>query len=147
MRVEDFNFDLPPERIALRPVNPRDSARLLEVRGTARTDLTMTDLPTRLRPGDVLVINDTRVIPAQLHGTSGNARIGVTLHKREAPDIWWSFVRNARRIHPGSQVDFGHGLTGTVLEKADEGAILWQFSAQGPLETAMAAAGHMPLPP
>jgi S-adenosylmethionine:tRNA ribosyltransferase-isomerase len=147
MRVADFDFDLPPERIALRPVSPRDSARMLEVRGAVLGDFTMRDLPSRLRAGDVLVVNDTRVIPAQLHANHGNARIGVTLHKREAADIWWSFVKNARRIRAGDVVSFGHELTGTVLEKADEGAVLWRFAAPGPLETAMAAAGQMPLPP
>jgi len=151
MLVADFDFDLPPERIALRPVSPRDAARMLEVRGATLADFVMRDLPQRLRAGDVLVVNDTRVIPAQLHGTTGidgsGARIGVTLHKREAADIWWSFVRNARRLKPGSSVDFGAGLSGEVLEKADEGAVLWRFSADGPIATAMAAAGAMPLPP
>ncbi|MEY2884248.1 MAG: S-adenosylmethionine:tRNA ribosyltransferase-isomerase, partial [Pseudomonadota bacterium] len=147
MRVSDFDFDLPPERIALRPVSPRDSARLLEVRGATLSDHIMRDLPARLAPGDVLVVNDTRVIPAQLHGVKGEARIGVTLHKREAGDIWWSFVKNARRLKVGDSVDFGAGLTGTVLERGDEGAVLWRFSADGALEVAMAAAGQMPLPP
>ena len=147
MLVSDFDFELPAERIALRPASPRDSARLLEVQGGTLTDLTMRDLPARLRAGDVLVVNDTRVIPAQLHGTKGTARIGVTLHKREAADRWWSFVRNARRLKPGDTVDFGARLTGEVLERGDEGAVLWRFSAQGPLAAAMTAAGAMPLPP
>ena len=151
MLVADFDFDLPPERIALRPVSPRDAARMLEVRGGALAEFIMRDLPQRLRAGDVLVVNDTRVIPAQLHGTTGahgsGARVGVTLHKREAADVWWSFVKNARRLKPGTRVDFGAGLSGDVLEKADEGAVLWRFSAQTNLETAMATAGAMPLPP
>jgi S-adenosylmethionine:tRNA ribosyltransferase-isomerase len=87
------------------------------------------------------------VIPAQLHGVRGEARVGVTLHKREAADVWWSFVKNARRLRVGDRVDFGAGLAGIVLEKADEGAVLWRFEADGPLETAMATAGAMPLPP
>ncbi len=147
MRVADFDFDLPPERIALRPVSPRDAARLLEVRGDTLADLTVRDLPGRLRAGDVLVVNDTRVIPAQLHGQKGAARIGVTLHKREAADRWWSFVRNARRLRVGDSVDFGAGLNGLVVERGDEGAVLWRFHADGPIEVAMAAAGQMPLPP
>ncbi len=146
MRVSDFDFILPPERIALRPASPRDSARMLEVRGGALTDLTMTDLPQRLRAGDVLVINDTRVIPAQLSGRKGDATIGVTLHKRAAADMWWSFVRNARRVKTGDRVDFGHGLTGIAVERGDEGAILWRFAADD-LPAAMTAAGVMPLPP
>jgi S-adenosylmethionine:tRNA ribosyltransferase-isomerase len=147
MRVSDFDFDLPPERIALRPVNPRDSARMLAVCGGSLGDYQMRDLPGRLRAGDVLVVNDTRVIPAQFHGTRGDARIGVTLHKREAADRWWSFVKNARRVKPGDRFDFGAGLSGVAVERGDEGAVLWRFEAAGPIETAMAAAGQMPLPP
>jgi len=154
MRVADFDFDLPPERIALRPAVPRDSARLLTVRGrqdgeaaAGLADLGMLDLPGQLRAGDVLVINDTRVIPAQLHGRKGEAQVGVTLHKREAADEWWSFVRNARRLRTGDRVDFGAGLTGEVLERGEEGAVRWRFAADGPVELAMAAAGTMPLPP
>ncbi|WP_426168562.1 tRNA preQ1(34) S-adenosylmethionine ribosyltransferase-isomerase QueA [Sandarakinorhabdus sp. DWP1-3-1] len=146
MQVADFDFELPPERIALRPASPRDAARLLEVRGGLLGDFTMRDLPGRLRAGDVLVINDTRVIPAQLHGTRGAARIGVTLHKREAEDMWWSFVKNARRLRIGDSVDFGAGLSGEVIERSDDGAILWRFSAAD-LPAAMLAAGTMPLPP
>jgi len=147
MRVSDFDFELPVENIALRPVSPRDSARMLEVRAGALGDFVMRDLPGRLRPGDVLVINDTRVIPAQLHGTRGDAKVGVTLHKREAADMWWSFVKNARRLKAGDSVDFGAGLLGDVIERGDEGAVLWRFHAEGSIETAMAAAGQMPLPP
>ncbi len=147
MLVADFDFDLPPERIALRPANPRDAARLLEVRPDALHDLHVGDLPARLRAGDVLVVNDTRVIPAQLHGQRGAARIGVTLHKREAADSWWSFVRNARRLRVGDRVDFGAGLAGEVVERSDEGAILWRFHTDGTLEAALERAGTMPLPP
>ena len=82
MRVDLFDFDLPPERIALRPASPRDAARLLTVDGLGMADRTMRDLPGLLRAGDVLVFNDTRVIPAQLEGQRGEARIGATLHKR-----------------------------------------------------------------
>ena len=147
MRVSDFDFDLPEALIALRPAVPRDAARLLVVRaGQPLADSVFHDLPAALRPGDVLVVNDTRVIPAQLHGTSGNARIGVTLHKREAADSWWSFVKNARRLKVGDTADFGSNLTGLVLERGDEGAILWRFAADD-LPTAMREAGAMPLPP
>lgn len=148
MRVSDFDFDLPDTSIALRPAVPRDAARLLIVDGAAPlVDSVFHDLPAALRPGDVLVVNDTRVIPAQFHGQRGAARVGVTLHKREAADVWWSFVKNARRLHVGDHVDFGAGLGGEVLERGDEGAVLWRFAAAGPLEIAMAAAGAMPLPP
>ena len=147
MRVDDFDFELPGESIALRPASPRDSARMLEVAPWGLGDFTMRNLPGRLRAGDVLVVNDTRVIPAQLHGIKGEARIGVTLHKREAADVWWSFVKNARRLKVGDPVDFGAGLTGTVLERGDEGSVLWRFTAASALDFAMTAAGQMPLPP
>ena len=148
MRVADFDFDLPDSSIALRPASPRDAARLLVIDGRMPgKDSIFRNLPAALRPGDVLVVNDTRVIPAQFHGTKGNARVGVTLHKREAADVWWSFVKNARRLRPDDSVDFGSGLTGTVLERGDDGAILWRFAAQTNLATAMERAGAMPLPP
>ena len=83
MRVDLFDFDLPPDRIALRPARPRDAARMLLVEGERLSDRGVLDLPDILRPGDVLVFNDTRVIPAQLEGRRGEARIGATLHKRE----------------------------------------------------------------
>jgi S-adenosylmethionine:tRNA ribosyltransferase-isomerase len=153
MLVADFDFHLPEDRIALRPVNPRDSARLLTVRGRdvgALGNFSFTDLPAQLRPGDVLVVNDTRVIPAQLFAKKGEAAIGVTLHKREAADRWWSFVKNARRLREGDVINFGRGsavLTGTVVEKSGDG-VLWQFDTEAqPLEQALHAVGQMPLPP
>ena len=85
MRVDLFDFDLPPERIALRPARPRDAARLLGVRGDSISDHKVLELPDQLKPGDVLVFNDTKVIPAQLEGRRGEASIGATLHKREGP--------------------------------------------------------------
>ncbi|MCU0892334.1 MAG: tRNA preQ1(34) S-adenosylmethionine ribosyltransferase-isomerase QueA [Sandarakinorhabdus sp.] len=154
MLVDDFDFHLPEARIALRPANPRDSARLLTVRGKdtgALGDFTFMDLPGQLRAGDVLVVNDTRVIPAQLFARKGDATIGVTLHKRETANSWWSFVKNARRLRAGDVIDFGRGqtvLNGTVIEKSAEGGVLWQFDTDGqPLETALHAVGEMPLPP
>ncbi|MBU6165750.1 MAG: tRNA preQ1(34) S-adenosylmethionine ribosyltransferase-isomerase QueA [Alphaproteobacteria bacterium] len=152
MLVDDFDFPLPEDRIALRPANPRDAARLLCVTGRDighLGDFTFMDLPARLRRGDVLVVNDTRVIPAQLHAQKGQAHIGVTLHKREAADQWWSFVKNARRLKPGDRVDFGPGLAGEVLDKGDEGGVLWRFVARPgeTLEQALERVGQMPLPP
>jgi S-adenosylmethionine:tRNA ribosyltransferase-isomerase len=152
MLVDDFDFPLPEDRIALRPVSPRDSARLLCVTGRdigTLDDFQFVDLPGRLRRGDVLVVNDTRVIPAQLHASKGQAHIGVTLHKREAADAWWSFVKNARRLKPGDNVEFGPGLSGEVIEKADEGGVLWRFAALPgeSLEQALERVGQMPLPP
>ncbi len=147
MLVSDFDFELPAERIALRPAVPRDSARMLVVCGAAMADLVMRDLPGQLRAGDVLVVNDTRVIPAQFIGVRGQALIGVTLHKRVDEARWWAFVKNVRRLKLGDRVDFRSGLFGIVDEIGTEGAVLWQFESDGPVEVAMMAAGVMPLPP
>ena len=147
MRVDAFDFELPPERIALRPASPRDAARMLVVRPDGLEDRGVRDLPGLLRRGDVLVFNDTKVIPAQLTGRRGEAKVGVTLHKRVDALSWWSFVRNAKRLKPGDRVEFGPGLAGIVVEKAPDGSVLWRFEADEPLETALIRVGVMPLPP
>ncbi len=147
MRVDLFDFDLPAELIALRPAKPRDSARLLLVEGGEIVDKTIPDLPKLLRPGDMLVFNDTRVIPAQLEGVRGEARIGATLHKREGPRDWWAFVRNARRLRAGDTVEFGGGVAASVVDRGEEGAILLHFEGEDPVEILLDRAGRMPLPP
>ncbi|MBW7945784.1 MAG: tRNA preQ1(34) S-adenosylmethionine ribosyltransferase-isomerase QueA [Sphingomonadaceae bacterium] len=147
MRVDAFDFDLPQDRIALRPASPRDAARVLVVRPDGLEDRVVRDLPALLAPGDVLVFNDTRVLPAQLFGRKGEAKIGVTLHKREGPYEWRAFVRNAKRLKPGDRVDFGAGLEGIAADKGADGSVLWRFECDGPLEAALHAAGTMPLPP
>ncbi len=147
MRVDAFDFDLPEANIALRPAVPRDSARLLTVRPDSLSDRGVRDLPELLQPGDVLVFNDTRVIPAQLSGRRGDAAVGVTLHKRESQTEWRAFVRNSRRLKVGDHVDFGHGLTAKVLDKIAGGEVGFRFQADQPIEAAIAAAGVMPLPP
>jgi S-adenosylmethionine:tRNA ribosyltransferase-isomerase len=147
MRVQDFDFHLPDERIALRPATPRDSARLLTVTPAGLADHVVRDLPGLLRPGDVLVFNDTRVIPAQLHALKGAAAIDVTLHLRLGPFEWLAFVRNARKLKPGDRLSFGPGLEGVVVEKRPEGEVHWRFESEDPLEVALERAGQMPLPP
>jgi len=147
MRVDLFDFDLPSERIALRPAKPRDSARLLVVDGDQIADRIVTDLPGLLRPGDVLVFNDTRVIPAQLEGRRGEASIGATLHKREGPREWWAFIRNAKRLRVGDTVEFGGGVNASAVEKGDDGAVLLHFHGVEPVEVLLERAGRMPLPP
>ena len=147
MRVDLFDFDLPAELIALRPAKPRDSARLLLVEGGEIFDKTILDLPKLLRPGDTLVFNDTRVIPAQLEGVRGEARIGATLHKREGPRDWWAFVRNAKRLRAGDTVEFGGGVAASVADRGEEGAILLHFEGEDPVEILLDRAGRMPLPP
>ena len=147
MRVDLFDFHLPAERIALRPARPRDSARLMVVEGERISDRTALELPELLRPGDVLVFNDTRVIPAQLEGRRGDALIGATLHKREGPRTWWAFIRNARRLRPGDSIAFGGGVGASVAEKAEDGAALLHFHGDEPVELLLERAGRMPLPP
>ena len=147
MRVDDFDFELPSERIALRPARPRDSARLLHVDGAAIYDRTVLDLPGLLQPGDVLVFNDTKVIPAQLEGRRGEASIGATLHKRDGPRSWWSFLRNAKRARIGDTIDFGEGVMASVAEKATDGSVLLHFHGEEPVELLLERAGRMPLPP
>ncbi|BAT60663.1 S-adenosylmethionine:tRNA ribosyltransferase-isomerase [Variibacter gotjawalensis] len=164
MRTDLFDFDLPPERIALRPASPRDSARLLEVTPGASTELadrSVGDLPSLLRAGDAIVFNNTRVIPAQLFGhrlvpEGPGARISATLHKRVDGARWRAFVKNAKRLSPGDVVRFGDegrvcflgSLDATVEAKGDNGEVTFAFQFHGAvLDQAIAERGAMPLPP
>src|SRR4051812_17195008 len=147
VRVDAFDFALPPDRIALRPASPRDSARLLVVRPEALEDRIVSDLPSLLRPGDVLVFNDTKVIPAQLEGRRGDARIGATLHKREGPRAWRAFVRNAKRVREGDRIEFGAGVSALADARAADGSLLLTFEGEEPVEVLLERAGRMPLPP
>ncbi len=147
MRVDAFDFDLPPERIALRPARPRDAARMLVVAGGAMTDAGVRDLPQWLRPGDCLVFNDTRVIPAQLEGRRGDARIGATLHKRIDLRRWQAFVRNAKRLRIGETVDFGAGVSALAESRLADGSFILFFPGEEPVELLLERAGTMPLPP
>jgi len=161
MRVDLFDFDLPDERIALRPVEPRDHAKLLRVRpGQPFEDRQVFELPDLLQPGDALVFNDTKVIPAQLEGMrerDGNiSQVSATLHMRIGPDRWKAFLRPAKRVKEGDRIRFGHSgsscllgtLDATVAEKGDAGEVLLVFDlASAVLDEAIAAVGHIPLPP
>jgi S-adenosylmethionine:tRNA ribosyltransferase-isomerase len=147
MRVDLFDFDLPQDRIALRPARPRDSARLMLVDSGAISDRHVLDLPGLLQPGDVLVFNDTRVIPAQLEGSRGEARIGVTLHKRAGPRSWRAFVRNAKRLRPGDRITFEAGVAAIAADRAADGSFLVEFEGDEPVELLIERAGRMPLPP
>ena len=163
MRVDQFDFDLPNERIALRPARPRDAARMLVVRPGAEPELSdagVRDLVSCLEPGDALVFNDTKVIPAQLEGTRTRgeavAKIGATLHLRSGSDRWRAFVRPAKKLAVGDRIRFGGEgeacllgtLDATVAEKGEAGEVLLVFDLSGPsLDEAIAAVGHIPLPP
>ncbi len=161
MRVDLFDFHLPEERIALRPAEPRDTARLLVVHpGAALEDGQVGDLPSLLQPGDLLVFNDTKVIPAQLKGVRQRgeaiAHVDATLHMRVGPDRWRAFVRPGKRVAEGDRIQFGHSaeacmlgaLDATVVEKGEAGEVLLAFDLSGPmLDEALHAVGHIPLPP
>ena len=153
MHIKLFDFDLPPERIALRPIAPRDAARMLCVSGDGSlSDAHVRDLPSLLRKGDCLIFNDTRVIPAQLEGRRGEASIGATLHKRIGPELaegrrWQAFIRNAKRLRVGERVDFGAGVTAIAEARHDDGSFTLAFEGDEPVEILLERAGTMPLPP
>jgi len=147
MKVDLFDFALPPERIALRPAVPRDSARMLVLDGAETRDRSVADLPTTLRAGDLLVFNDTRVIPAQLEGRRGDSKIGATLHKREGPRRWRAFIRNARRLKQDDAIDFGAGVVAIARDRGEDGSFALDFEGDEPVELLLERAGRMPLPP
>jgi S-adenosylmethionine:tRNA ribosyltransferase-isomerase len=147
MRVDLFDFDLPPERIALRPAVPRDSAKLLSVAGSRLSDHRVSDLPALLRAGDMLVFNDTRVIPAQLTGLRGEARIGATLHKRIDLRRWQAFLKNAKRVREGDRIDFGADVSAIAETREPDGSFILAFEGDEPVEVLLERAGTMPLPP
>jgi len=152
MRVADFDFELPTDRIALRPAPLRDRARLLCVApGGALDDKRVVDLPALLRPGDALVFNDTRVIPARLFGVrirgESAVKVEATLHKRETQARWSAFMRPGKRLAVGDTVTFGD-LKAVIEHKGDGGEVSLGFDKAGPeLDAAVAAVGVMPLPP
>jgi S-adenosylmethionine:tRNA ribosyltransferase-isomerase len=148
MKLSDFDFDLPQDRIAQHPARPRDAARLLEVGSGALADRGVRDLPALLRAGDLLVSNDTRVIRAQLSGLRGAARIGFTLHKARGPGEWDAFARPAKKLAPGDRIAFAADFTAEVAAKGEGGEVTLRFDRSGEeLMSALARHGRMPLPP
>ena len=166
MKTADFDFELPEDRIALRPAEPRDSARLLVVRDGGLEDRVVRELPDFLRPGDALVFNDTRVIPARLSGVRERTgpegetltvEVEATLHHRDAPDVWSAFMKPGKRIKGGDRIRFGAmadsacdlgRLDATVVGKGEDGLVTLRFDLAGPfLDEAIREVGVMPLPP
>lgn len=162
MLVDLFDFELPENRIALRPARPRDAARMLVVKpGQGLEDRIVRDLPEVLQSGDVLVVNDTKVIAAELRGkrrrAQTTAKVAATLIERLGPDCWRALARPAKRLAVGDQIRFGaatdraclvSGLDATVKGKGEAGEIVLRFDLAGPvLDEAIAAIGHIPLPP
>ena len=146
MDLAEFDFALPPGRIAQQPARPRDSARLLHV-GSNLADRAVSDLPALLRPGDVLVANDTKVIPAQLSARRGEARIGLTLDQPRPDGAWHALARNARRLRPGDTLRFegAEDLRAEVLRRGPDGGVLLRFNDAFP--AALPRAGALALPP
>jgi S-adenosylmethionine:tRNA ribosyltransferase-isomerase len=148
--LSDFDYHLPADRIAQRPAQPRDAARMLHVRDDGFVDLTIRDLPSLLRPGDILVANDTRVFPAQLQARRGDARIGITLDRPLADGVWKALARNGRRLRIGDSltIDGASALTARIVEKAADGSIGLSFDQDGErLMQAFEQAGALALPP
>ncbi len=156
MITDDFDFDLPRALIAQRPVVPRDAARLLVV-GTTLADRRIRDLPGLLRPGDLLVFNDARVIPARLFGRRGQAKIEVTLHRLEDPGtpgqdpagaLWRAFARPARRLRVGDRLGFAPEFWANVAAKGAGGEVSLAFNlTETDLKAALSRVGVLPLPP
>ena len=155
MRVDLFDFELPQERIALEPARPRDASRMLYVAEAGVADHLIRDLPSILRPGDLLVLNDTKVIPAQLRcvrparaeGGGGDVEVDVTLHKNIAGDTWRAFVRPAKRLREGDELRFGDGFTAEVTARDGAEAELRFNVADGHFAAALNTFGAPPLPP
>ena len=153
MKVDLFDFELPPERIALRPVSPRDAAKMLVVEGTAAfADRHVFDLPQLLRAGDVLVFNDTRVIPARLEGErvregASGAAVGATLHKRIDARRWQVFVRNGKRLREGDRIAFPEDVWAIAQARGEDGSWTLCFEGDDPVEVLLERAGAIPLPP
>jgi S-adenosylmethionine:tRNA ribosyltransferase-isomerase len=146
--VDAFDFDLPRQLIADRPAVPRDAARLLEVRPDGLADRLVRDLPDLLAPGDLLVCNDTRVIPARLRGRRGDSRVELTLHLAEAPDRWRAFARPAKKLSVGERVEFAPDFAAMVTGKGQGGEVTLAFDRAGSaLLGALDEWGEMPLPP
>lgn len=156
MKLSDFDFELPEDLIATRPVKPRSSARMLVAEGDRISDRHAIDLPDYLRPGDRLILNDTRVLPVRLNGLrrrdsssgSGEARIEVTLLQPQPDGIWTALVKPLRKLREGEKIEFGDGFTATYLERRDDGQAVLELSESGEgLVDALEHVGAMPLPP
>ena len=153
MRLADFDFDLPRALIADRPAEPREAARMLVLPQAGgplarHIDRHIADLPDQLRPGDLLVFNDTKVIPARLHGRRGQARVEITLAHDLGRGMWQAYARGARRLRPGDNVEFAADFSADIIAKSPEGEVTLRFDREGEaLRAALARYGTMPLPP
>lgn len=148
MRVADFDFTLPEELIAQRPARPREAARLLLVEPDRLVDHRISDLPDLLQPGDLLVFNNTRVLPARLSGRRGGAGVEVTLHQPVEDDVWRAFAKPARKCRIGDVICFAKAFDATVVQRGEQGEVTLKFSSAGTaLIEQLQRHGRMPLPP
>src|SRR5579864_9469318 len=149
MHLADFDFALPRELIAGRPAAPREAARLLVLPAAGGfKDRRIADLPTLVRPGDLLVFNDTKVIPARLVGRRGQARIELTLAHDRGGGAWSAYAKGARRLHPGDRIEFAADFSAEIVDKSAEGAVTLRFDREGEaFRAALLRYGAMPLPP
>src|SRR5260370_14338669 len=149
MHLADFDFDLPRELIADRPREPREAARLLVVPAAGGfADRRIADLPALLRPGDLLVFNDTKVIPARLVGRRGQATVEITLAHDLGGGAWSVYAKGARRLHPGDRLDFAADFSAEVVDKSITGEMTLRFDREGEaFRAALLRHGAMPLPP
>lgn len=148
LRLSDFDYVLPPNAIAQQPVSPRDSARLLHCKGESLGHFKVFDLPDLLRPGDLLVVNNTKVIPARLFGKRGKMQVELLLHRRLNPLVWEAFAKPMKRLRPNEQVVFAQDFRAMVRKVLGEGLIEIGFDcAEGELSQQLRRHGHLPLPP
>jgi len=148
MRVDDFDFHLPDNLIATTPASPRDSAKLLHINNSNLSNHTMIDLPSLLREDDILVYNNSRVIPARLYGRRGDAKVELMLHKHAGDNIWHAFAKPAKKLKEGNRVAFSNDMHAEVIEKRDGGECILAFNISGDaFFRKLEELGEMPLPP
>lgn len=149
MRVDLFDFELPSERIATEPASPRDSAKLLHVKNNALNDLSVSDLPSLLHEGDVIVFNDTKVIPARIYGKRDTVSVEILLHKEMEETRWQVFAKPAKRLRIGDEIIFAEGFSASVESKCDDGQVILRFHAQSrdTFYRLLLVYGDIPLPP
>ncbi len=148
MKVDQFNFELPKELIAIRPAASRDGARLLVVKGKDQTDRMVTNLSDFLSAGDLMIFNDTRVIPARLKGKRRDAKIEITLHMNMGGGVWKAFAKPAKKLKSDDIINFEGSLDASLVSKGDGGEVTIEFNKIGDdLREALNISGVMPLPP
>ncbi len=146
--LQDYDYVLPPDSIAQVPASPRDTAKMLDCSGAILQDRQICDLPDIVRPGDLIIVNDTRVLRAQLTGYRGIGKIRFTLHKRASDSVWHAFAKPAKKCTPGTEIRFSDDLHATIIDKHEDGEVVLSFSCHGEaLDEAIDATGQMPLPP